>query len=95
MKKDKWHVTLTGQAKKSKKNLPPKTHKTFMFLLFDLEAGPIKRDWPNFSALRGMKGHYHCHLEKGRPTYVTYWMINKKTKTIEVYYAGTHEKASY
>lgn len=95
MKKDMWHVSVIGQAKKAKKNLTGKTHDTFILLLFDLESGPIKTEWPNFSDLKGMKGHYHCHIEKGRPTYVACWMVDKTTRTIEVYYAGTHEKAPY
>jgi hypothetical protein len=36
-----------------------------------------------------------CHLKKGRPTYVACWTVDKKNKVIEVYYAGTHEKAPY
>jgi hypothetical protein len=95
MSKDKWRVTVIGQAKKAKKNLPGKTHDTFTLLLFDLELGPIKNDWPNFSDLKGMKGYYHCHIEKGRPTYVACWTADKKTKIIEVYYAGTHKNAPY
>lgn len=91
----KWEVGLKGQAKKASKNLPKKTHDTFMLLLFDLEKGPIKHNWPNYSALKGVVGHYHCHIEKGRPTYVACWTADKKTKTIEVYYAGTHEQAPY
>ena len=95
MNKDMWYVSVIGQAKKAKKNLPSKTHNTFTLLLFELEAGPIKTNWPNFSDLKGMKGHYHCHIEKGRPTYVACWTVDKTTRTIEVYYAGTHEKAPY
>ena len=48
--------------------------------------------------LRDKKGtdKRHCHLQKGRPTYVCCWeVINKKRKIIEVYYVGTHEKAPY
>lgn len=90
-----WSVSLMGQAKKAKKNLPKKTLDTFILLLDDLKMGPIRHEWPNYSALRGMRNHYHCHIEKGRPTYVTCWLADKSEKTIEVYYAGTHEKAPY
>ena len=95
MGRGKWDVVLTGQAKKAKKKLPKRTHDTFILLLFELAAGPIKSKWPNYSPLMGMKNHYHCHLEKRRPTYVACRMADKQTKTIEVYYAGTHEKAPY
>ena len=61
----------------------------------DMEAnGPIRGNWPNFSALSSNR--YHCHLKKGHPTYVAIWeVIDKKIKLIEVIYAGTHEKAPY
>lgn len=60
--------------------------------------GPFLPDWPNYSKLHGKKGkdRRHCHLQKGRPTYVCCWeVINKERKIIEVYYVGTHEKAPY
>ncbi|KAF3363225.1 hypothetical protein PHSC3_000243 [Chlamydiales bacterium STE3] len=50
-------------------------------------------NWPNFSKLKDLL--YHCHLEKERPTYVACWRVYKQEKLIEVYYAGTHEKAPY
>jgi hypothetical protein len=38
----------------------------------------------------------HCHLIKGRPTYVACWEVkDPKNKILEVYYVGTHEKAPY
>jgi hypothetical protein len=49
---------------------------------------------PNFSALSDNR--YHCHLKKGRPTFVAIWeVMDKEIKLIEVIYAGTHEKAPY
>ena len=58
------------------------------------ESGPIRGNWPNFSKLE--KSDYHCHLKKGKPTYVACWrMINKQIKLLEIYYVGTHEKAPY
>ncbi|MGK5593881.1 MAG: type II toxin-antitoxin system RelE family toxin [Parachlamydiaceae bacterium] len=89
-----WTITLTGQAKKAFKELPNSTAKTFRLLLEDLEMNGYQRfNWPNFSKLK--EALYHCHLEKGRPTYVACWRVYKKEKLIEVYYAGTHEKAPY
>jgi len=39
---------------------------------------------------------HHCHLKKGRPTYIAVWEINdKEIKLVEVTYVGTHEKAPY
>jgi len=67
-------------------------------LFMDLATnGPTAKGWPNYSKLQGVKGDKrHCHLQKGKPTYVCCWeVVDKKRKIIEVYYAGTHEKAPY
>lgn len=89
-----WTVDLVGQAKKAFKELPKNPQASLVSLIMELESlGPIRYNWPNFSKLKD--GIYHCHIEKGRPTYVACWRINKKEKYIEVYYAGTHEKAPY
>ena len=64
----------------------------------DLEiSGPSARLWPNYGALPGKKyeDKRHCHLEKVNPTYVACWRVFKKERLIEVYYAGSHEKAPY
>lgn len=54
----------------------------------------MRGDWPNYSRLPGNR--HHCHLKKGRPTYVAVWEdVAGKIKVIEVVYAGTHEKALY
>lgn len=93
MKIGTWTVELAGQAKKADKNLSKTAHKAFTLLLAELSFGPEKPTWPRYSKLS--KEKYHCHLKKGRPTYVACWRVNKKLKLIEVYYAGTHEKAPY
>jgi hypothetical protein len=39
---------------------------------------------------------HHCHLKKGKPTYVAVWEVkNREIRLIEVTYVGTHEKAPY
>jgi hypothetical protein len=54
----------------------------------------VRGDWPNYSKLAG--GRHHCHLKKGKPTYVAVWeVLDKDIKLIEVQYVGTHEKAPY
>lgn len=95
MTENTWTITLNNQARKALKKLPPKTCSTFIALLNELEKlGPNRYTWPNFGKLN--KDCFHCHIEKGRPTYVVCWqIINKKENIIEVYYAGTHEKAPY
>jgi hypothetical protein len=59
--------------------------------------GPVQASMPHFGKLTGWtKETYHCHLNKGRPTYVAVWQVKKRTVClVEVIYAGTHEKAPY
>ena len=68
----------------------------FQILLAEMElSGPLRYGWPNFGKLSG-KDCYHCHLQKGRPTYVAVWkVVGKKERIIEVIYLGTHERVNY
>lgn len=63
-------------------------------LMVDIQrTGPVRGDWPNYGKLAD--GRHHCHLKKGHPTYVAVWTEDKQTITVEIVYAGTHEKAPY
>lgn len=95
MTSDTWTVNLIGQAKKADKNLSKEAAISLVALLKELKLeGPYRAAWPNYTKMVG--DDYHCHIKKGRPTYVVCWKIaNKNKKIIEVYYAGTHEKAPY
>ena len=56
--------------------------------------GPVRGNWPNYGKLD--KDRHHCHLKKGRPSYVAVWELkDKEICLVEVTYAGTHEKAPY
>lgn len=97
-----WKVDFTHPAGRKKARLPPKIQEALAFLVAELEkAGPIRKNWPNFSDLGKSKkkvpaNAYHCHLKKGRPTYVACWTVkDKKLKCIEIFYVGTHEDAPY
>lgn len=94
---NKWKVDVVGQAKKASQVLSKSALEAYMFLLLELEdLGPYRSNWPNYTKTKGFYQDYHCHIEKGRPTYVACWrIINKKMKIMEIYYAGTHEKAPY
>jgi hypothetical protein len=61
----------------------------------DMELnGPVRGEWPNYSKL-GISRH-HCHIKKGRPTYVAVWEEAKnEIRLVEVTYVGTYEKAPY
>lgn len=96
----KWTVELTHQAEKQLKKLSISVQSVVLLLVKDLEIyGPAPgKQWPNYSKLSGKRNEdlRHCHLIKGKPTYVCCWkVIDKKIKMIEVYYVGTHENAPY
>lgn len=65
--------------------------------LSKLGTAPGKK-WANYGKLCSGKqvDKRHCHLSRGKPTYVCCWrVLCKRTKQLEVYYVGTHEKAPY
>lgn len=90
-----WTVEFTSKAKKQTGKLPRRVQETLLLLVREIEqAGPVRGDWPNYSKLS--KGEHHCHLKKGKPTYVAIWREDKgRIRVVEVTYAGTHEKAPY
>jgi hypothetical protein len=58
--------------------------------------GPYRTNWRNYGKLHTNKNCFHCHINNTKPRYVVCWqVIDKKDKTIEVYYVGTHENAPY
>ncbi len=71
--------------------MPLQEQKLFANLVEDLERkGPIRSEWQNFSKLS--KNEYHCHLSY---SWVDCWRAEEKYLEIEVYYAGSREKAPY
>lgn len=97
-----WEIELSSAVKKQAKKLPNKAKDSLKVLLREIqEKGPIRKNWPNFSPLSKRKGRippnaYHCHIKKGKPTYVVCWRKeNNKIRIIEVFYVGTHENAPY
>lgn len=89
-----WEVRISKAASKGLKRLPTSILEPLQLLLFELEKnGPIRGNWANYGKLS--KDLHHCHLHKGRPTYVAVWKVFKERKLIEVQYVGTHEKAHY
>jgi mRNA-degrading endonuclease RelE of RelBE toxin-antitoxin system len=89
-----WIVRLTAKAEKQAAKLPHPVMAALHELMQGIKAsGPVRGDWPNYSRLTGSR--HHCHLKKGKPTYVAVWTEEKETITVEVIYVGTHEKAPY
>ncbi len=89
-----WNIRLKRKAEKQALQLPKLALAALYQLMSDIQQrGPIRGDWPNYSKLSD--GSHHCHLKKGQPTYVAVWTEDKQTITVEIIYAGTHEKAPY
>ncbi|MBF0549871.1 MAG: cytotoxic translational repressor of toxin-antitoxin stability system [Deltaproteobacteria bacterium] len=88
----RWTVTICRAVAKQLPILPGKVLDSLARLLADIEcSGPVRGNWPNYSRLAD--GRHHCHLKKGKPTYVAVWIEDKDKVTVEVLYVGTHEKA--
>jgi hypothetical protein len=90
-----WIVKLTRRAEKQKEQLPEQVKGVLVFLLHEIARnGPVRGDWPNYGKL-GPK-QLHCHIRKGRPTYVAVWEeISGEIRLVEITYVGTREKAPY
>ncbi len=90
----KWSVTIHRNVEKQLTKLPWKVLDALARLLAEIEvSGPIRGNWPNYAKLAGNR--HHCHLKKGKPTYVAVWTVMKEEVTVEVIFVGTHEKAPY
>lgn len=84
-----WNVTVKTNVNKQLDKLPNKVRLILQLLLEELSIkGPFPgSNWPNYSKLRTGKNidKRHCHLIKGKPTYVAYWeILDKAKKQIEV-----------
>jgi hypothetical protein len=90
-----WKVTIKKNVTKKIQKLPENVRKSLTLLMRDMEIdGPVRGNWPNYGKL--LDDIHHCHLKKGRPTYVAVWIVTgKELRLIEVTYVGTHEKAPY
>jgi len=65
-------VEFTNRARKQKGKLPIRVQEILFLLVREIEVGgPVRGDWPNYSKLSDRV--HHCHLKKGRPTYVAVW----------------------
>ena len=79
--------------------MPVLEQKRLEGLLEDLRSkGPIRKEYRNFSLLNNEKNRkkdkaeYHCHLSD---SWVACWRVENNVIEIEVYYAGSREKAPY
>ncbi len=92
-----WNVRFTSKAEKQAKKLPPKVRESLFALVLEIrKLGPTRTIWHNYGKIKGKKDCYHCHLKKGKPTYIAIWKVtDKESKLVEVRYVGTHENADY
>jgi mRNA-degrading endonuclease RelE of RelBE toxin-antitoxin system len=92
-----WKVIFSKKAAKQLAKLPESIRFSMLALANDMmNSGPIQYKWPNYSKLKGAAGKHHCHIKKGRPTYVACWVeVQGMIQVLEVYYVGTHENAPY
>ena len=92
-----WTVNIPARVRKAADKMPPEIRGSFFALLRALRAlGPNQPAMPHFGKLKNRGDTFHCHLNKGRPTYVVVWVVeNKAIRLMEVTYAGTHENAPY
>jgi mRNA-degrading endonuclease RelE of RelBE toxin-antitoxin system len=90
-----WNVELTNKAKKQAEKLPKAVKDSLKLLMREIAiSGPIRGNWANYSKLSDTENH--CHIKKGRPTYVAVWREDKvRIRLVEVTYVETHEKAPY
>ena len=84
-----WKVGRHPRVDKSIRAFPGRVKEDFLTLIKEMQIqGPNRYNWPHYSKLdkgkRVVFERHHCHLNNGRPTYVTCWIVNKKEKIIEV-----------
>lgn len=91
-----WEVNLGQKATKQVKKVPEVARTSLLLLMSELETlGPVRGGWAGYSKHYGNQRRHHCHLKKGRPTFVAVWREVEEGALIEVEYVGTHEKAPY
>ena len=90
-----WTVEVHRRVQRQVAALPLRVQRSLVALIREIEArGPVRGNWPNYSTLGS--GQHHCHLKKGRPTYVAVWEVaDRAQRLVEVTYVGTHENAPY
>ena len=90
-----WTIISKKKIRKQIAKLPLAVKESLFALLLEIETGgPVRGNWHNYGKLG--RHRHHCHLRKGRPTYVAVWEVtNGQIKLVEVIYVGSHEKAPY
>ncbi len=86
-----YNVVIRKSAVKTIRKMPPHIRRVVPLLMEDLrEYRSPWQQWPHYSRIG--KDRFHCHLAF---QWVACWTCSEATMTIEVYYAGSREKAPY
>ena len=87
-----YEIKVKKNVLKNLRKLPVNIRERFDLLAKVLrDSGPTGAHiFQNYSKLS--ETEYHCHLNR---SYVVCWRHERKTITIEVYYAGSREDAPY
>ena len=86
-----YNVTITKRAQRSAATMPKAVQNKLKALVQSLKiSGPIQPLFRHYSKLGGDR--YHCHLALN---WVACWTCRDGSIDIEVYYAGSREKAPY
>lgn len=90
-----WSVIIPSRVAKQIRKTPKSVSAAIELLIYSLaESGPVRREWPHYGKITGWPKCHHCHIQRGRPTYVAVWR-ETGPQEIEVTYVGTHEGAVY
>jgi hypothetical protein len=90
-----WTVKFNNAARKGTKKLPVSAGNAMELLTADLRiSGPEQKSWPHYGKITGYRTCHHCHILKGKTTYVAVWRETEESE-IEVTYVGSHENANY
>ena len=95
--KKRYRVEYKPRVERTFPDLPVAEQKKLKLLIQHLEErGPLRAEWRNYSCLnkkeKTRKKRYHCHLGY---SWAACWTCEKKSKVIEVTYAGSRENAPY
>jgi mRNA-degrading endonuclease RelE of RelBE toxin-antitoxin system len=90
-----WTVEIHRRVERQLRRLPRAVQQSLYALVREIEVqGPVRGNWPNYGKLSNER--HHCHIKKGRPTYVAVWEVaDAAIRLVEVIYVGTHENAPY
>jgi hypothetical protein len=90
-----WTVGISGRVAKRIRQLPDIVQEITRQLVREIARdGPARVGWPHYGKIAGKPGCHHCHVRRGRPTYVAIWKETGEN-LVEVTYVGTHEGADY